>query len=195
MTVESNWARIIRWCEQNAPTTATRMLPAADPQTVRDAESVTGQVWPEQLHQWFALHGGSHLDRPIALIIPGYAAVSAPAAAGIHGEMSLLWQGMTDDLGGTEALMAAPAGEETGTYLPAYIPIGEDGAGDYLVVDTRSGDHHGCVIGFWGEGVETVKWDSIDAMVDSIATALEQDTDCGGWIPTVENGALHWDLP
>jgi hypothetical protein len=101
---------------------------------------------------------------------------------------------MTDDLGGTEMLMAAPAGVEAGTYLPAYIPIGEDGAGDYLVVDTRSGDRRDCVVDFFREGVETLMWDSIEAMLDCMATALEQGTKCAGWTPLVVDGCLRWDL-
>ncbi|PTR39024.1 hypothetical protein C8K38_11672 [Rhodococcus sp. OK611] len=102
---------------------------------------------------------------------------------------------MTDDLGGTEALMAEPAGSETETYLPAFIPIGDTGRGDYLAVDTRGGDRSGCVVEFFNEGGATFRWDSIEAMLDCTASALEQGTGCGGWVPLVEDGVLLWDFP
>lgn len=193
MTVEANWARIIRWCEQHAPATAAKLLPPAKPEDIRAAETSTGRVWSEQLRQWFTLHDGSQPGDPLFLL-PRFAPISAAAAVDVHGRMTELWQGMTDDLGGSAMLMAAPAGEEAGTYLPAYVPIGEDGAGDYLVIDTRSGDRQGCVVDFFGEGVETLQWASIEVMLDSTATALEQGTDCEGWVPVVEHGLLRWDF-
>ncbi|WP_458683638.1 SMI1/KNR4 family protein [Prescottella equi] len=195
MSVSSNWARIIRWCEQHAPVTPTRLLPSAAPGAVRDAEAATGQEWPEQLHEWCTLHDGGFPEIPIAVVLPSNEPIAAARAAALQSELTRLWQDWTDELGGTDALMAEPAGSETETYLPAFIPIADTGAGDYLAVDTRSGDLRGCVVEFFNEGGATRRWDSIEAMLDCTATALEEGTNCAGWVPVIEDGLLRWDLP
>lgn len=185
----------MRWCEEHAPVTPTRLLPAADTETIRAAEQATGQTWPEQLREWFSLHDGDRPEFPYAAVLPGNGLISAAQLVTVHDEMTRLWQDLTDELGGTDALMAEPVGSETPTYLPAFIPIGEDGAGDYLVVDTRGGDLHGCVVEFCNEAGAILRWDSIDTMLDCTATALEQGTNCGGWLPIIEDHLLRWDFP
>ena len=193
MSVGSNWARIIRWCEQHAPTTTTRLLPPADPQAVLAAEAATGQTWPGELHEWFALHNGGHPNPPSPWVLPTNQPISVAWAVELHDEMVRSSQDNTDDLGGTDVLMAEPAGTRVETYLPAFIPIGEDGAGDYLAVDTRGGDRSGCVIVFYKDGGADFQWDSIEAMLDCTASALEQGTDCAGWVPVIEDGEIGWD--
>ena len=195
MSVEANWARIIKWCEQHAPTTPTRLLPPADLEAVRAAESATDQTWPEQLHQWFALHDGGYREYPVPLVLPSNEPLSVADAAETHVRLTRLWEDYADDLSGIEALMAEPAGGEIETYLPAFIPIGDTGRGDYLAVDTRGGDRSGCVVEFFNEGGATFRWDSIEAMLDCTASALEQGTDCAGWVAVIEDGVLRWDFP
>lgn len=195
MSVSSNWARIIRWCELHAPVTPTRLLPPAAPDVVRGAEAATGQEWPEQLREWFTLHDGGFPEIPIAVVLPSNEPIAVARAATLQGELTRLWQDWTDELGGTDALMAEPAGSQTETFLPAFIPIGDTGAGDYLAVDTRNGDLHGCVVEFFPEGGTIHRWDSIDAMLDCTATALEQGTNCAEWVPIIENDLLRWDFP
>ena len=195
MTVESNWSRIIRWCERYAPTTATRLRPPAGTPTVQAAQAATGRIWPAQLHEWFALHDGGFGSRPEPIVLPSNAPISVAHTVKTHRDMVELWQDYADDLGGTDALMAEPAGTETETYLPVFIPIGDTGRGDYLAVDTRGGDRSGCVIEFFNEGGATLRWDSIEAMLDCTASALEQGTNCQGWVPVIEDGLLRWDLP
>lgn len=195
MSVEANWARIIKWCEQHAPTTPTRLLPPAELEVVRVAETATGQTWPEQLRRWFALHDGGFTEYPVPLVVPSNEPLSVARTVQIHELLAREWQDMTDDLGGTVALMAEPAGSEIETYLPAFIPIGDTGRGDYLAVDTRGGGRSGCVVEFFNEGGTTLRWDSIEAMLDCTASALEQGTDCAGWVPLVEDGVLSWDFP
>ncbi|MGW6376144.1 SMI1/KNR4 family protein [Rhodococcus sp. NPDC055112] len=195
MSVEANWARIIRWCEQNAPPTPTRLLPPAYLRAVRAAESAMGQTWPEQLHRWFALHDGGYRDYPVPLVLPSNEPLSVADAVETHDRLTRLWADYADDLGGVEPLMAEAAGSEIETYLPAFIPIGDTGRGDYLAVDTRGGDRSGCVVEFFNEGGATFRWDSIEAMLDCTASALEQGTDCAGWVAVVEDGVLRWDFP
>nr|WP_271212784.1 SMI1/KNR4 family protein [Rhodococcus wratislaviensis]GLK39490.1 hypothetical protein GCM10017611_63610 [Rhodococcus wratislaviensis] len=193
MSVEVNWGRIIRWCEQHAPTTASRVLPPSGQRAVHAAEAATGQIWPEQLHEWFALHDGGFDSQPESIVLPSNEPISVALAVRTHDELVELWQDNTDDLGGTEALMALSAGTETETFLPAFIPIGSDGAGDHLAVDTRGGDRSGCVVEFCKEGGATIRWDSIADMLDCTATALEQGVNCEGWVPAIEDGLLRWD--
>ncbi|MFE3291667.1 SMI1/KNR4 family protein [Rhodococcus sp. NPDC059234] len=194
MSVEANWARIIRWCEQHAPKTPTRLLPPADLGAVRSAEAATAETWPEQLFQWFALHDGGYREYPIPLVLPSNEPLSVADAVETRHRLTRSWEDEAEDLGGTEALMAEPAGSETEIYLPAFIPIGDTGAGDYLAVDTRGGDRSGCVIEFFNEGGATFRWASIEAMLDCTASALEHGTDCVGWVALVEDGVLRWDF-
>lgn len=193
MSVESNWVRIIRWCEQHAPTTASRLRPPPGRQAVHAAEAATDRLWPAQLHAWFALHDGAFDSQPEALVLPRNEPISVALAVRTRDELVEIWRDNTDDLGGTETLMAQPAGTEIETFLPAFIPIGSDGAGDYLAVDTRGGDRAGCIVEFSKYGGTALCWDSIADMLESTATALEQQVPCQGWMPVVENGLLRWD--
>lgn len=194
VTVSANWFRIMRWCEQHAPVTPTRLLPAASTETIRAAEHATGRQWPEQLHEWFSLHDGSYSEMPIAVVLPSNEPISTAHAVTHHDELTRLWQDWTEELGGTEALTAEPAGTEVENYLPAFIPIGSSGTGDLLVVDTRAGDRYGCVLEWFNSGFAGLRWASIEAMLDCTATALEQGTDCSNWVPLVENGLLRWNF-
>jgi cell wall assembly regulator SMI1 len=196
MSIESNWQRVLTWCAQHAPVTATRLLPPADPHAVRDAETATGRVWPEQLRQWFALHDGSHQDRPVAQVLPGFIPCSVSETAATHTRMVKLWQEDTDEFGGAEALEAEQAGKTSYTYLPAYIPIAHDGSSDYLVVDTRPGPLSGCVLAFAAENTdqEGPKWASLEEMLEETADALENDGSAAGWTPIAEDGELDWDV-
>jgi cell wall assembly regulator SMI1 len=194
MSVESNWVRILRWCEQHAPTTASRLLPPSGQQAVRAAEAATGQVWPAQLHEWFALHDGGFDSQPESIVLPNNEPISVALAVRTRAELLELFQDNTDDIGGTEALMTQAAGTEVETFLPAFIPIGSDGAGDYLAIDTRGGERSGCVIEFYKEGVAAFRCDSIEDMLDRAASALEQGTHCWGWVPVIEDGVLRWDF-
>jgi hypothetical protein len=64
-----------------------------------------------------------------------------------------------------------------------------------LFVDTRPGEKFGCVTGFMREDADTYGpiWESVEAMLDDVADALEQSRPSGGWQPTVEDNALTWE--
>ena len=84
----------------------------------------------------------------------------------------------------------------TETYLPAFIPIGDTCAGDYLAVDTRSGDRHGCVVEFFGEGCVSDRWDSIDPMLDlHLRRRSNKARTARDGSRSSEDGHLHWDFP
>jgi cell wall assembly regulator SMI1 len=87
-----------------------------------------------------------------------------------------------------------PAGSESGIFLQAYLPFGEDTMGDHYFVDSRSGPLHGCVR-LWGRdyGDEgEIRFTSVAVMLGAVADALETGGSADGWSPTIDDDCLRW---
>lgn len=93
-------------------------------------------------------------------------------------------------------LLAQPAGEIAGQFLPAFVPFAEDMSGTELFVDTRPGPRSGCV-GAWlredGDS-EGPRWSSVAVMLAEVADGLESGQPIGYWRPLVDAGRLFWDV-
>lgn len=37
-------------------------------------------------------------------------------------------------------------------------------------------------------------WPSIDALLEEVVASLEHGHPCRGWVPTIEEGWLHWEF-
>ena len=196
MSVEANWRRLHNWCLREAPGTAAAIDAPADGALLDEVETATGRQWSAELRAWFGLHNGSQEGKPVAQVLPSYQPLPLERVAAGWTMMTNIWADMTAELGG-EALLDEPAGTVAFTYLPAFIPIAENGQGDYLVVDTRLGDAGGCVREFAKEDADQgrMNWPTIDALLDDVASVLERNQPCRGWIPVVQSGVLDWDLP
>jgi hypothetical protein len=87
-------------------------------------------------------------------------------------------------------------GEPAGTGANSFIPFATNGSGCVMFVDSRPGPRSGCVTEFQREDADYdgPRWDSVAAMLEAIATGLEQDTPIDEAQPVVADGLLDWDL-
>jgi len=102
-----------------------------------------------------------------------------------------------------------PAGSSSGIFLGKFVPIAEDGMGDYVFLDERPGPRSGCVRE-WDvdEGSRLPPlWPSLDIMLTDIAHSLEtgepvlrEYADAAKakflkvsvYLPEVRDGVLSW---
>ena len=195
MSVEQNWLRLHDWCLREAPITAAAIDPPADQSVVDEIEASTGRKWPTELRTWFGLQNGNPGGRHSALIFPEYQPLPLDRVTSVWASMTAMWADTTEAVGGL-SLLDEPAGEVSGTYLSAYIPIVCNIQGDFLFVDTRAGESSGCVRGFTGEDNDQGQsWPSIDALLEEVVASLEYGHPCRGWVPIIEEGWLHWEFP
>ncbi|MCE4265287.1 SMI1/KNR4 family protein [Rhodococcus globerulus] len=195
MSVEENWQRLHDWCLREAPITAAAIDPPADQSVVDEIEALTGRKWPTELRTWFGLQNGNPDGRHSALIFPEYQPLPLDLVASRWASMTAMWADTTEAVGGL-SLLDEPAGEVSGTYLSAYIPIAFNIRGDLLFVDTRAGKSSGCVRGFMGEDNDQGEsWPSIDSLLEEVVSSLEHGHPCRGWVPSIDDGWLHWEFP
>ncbi|SNT40131.1 hypothetical protein [Rhodococcoides kyotonense] len=89
-----------------------------------------------------------------------------------------------------------PAGSPTSAFLDGFVPIAGDDS-EYVIVDLRDGDLHGCVGVYQREGdVSGPTWVSISAMLSDLADSLESGEAFDRvWIPEVSESNVTWDAP
>lgn len=81
------------------------------------------------------------------------------------------------------------------------MPIADDNSGDWLFVDLRPGERHGCVGKWWGVGgfQQRPIWPGVAEMAEAIIEALDvglwapDDTGELDMEPLVEDGVLRWE--
>ncbi|WP_354146449.1 SMI1/KNR4 family protein [Arthrobacter sp. 754] len=90
---------------------------------------------------------------------------------------------------------ANDAGTRASMFISPFLPIAEDGSGDFLFVDLRGGRQHGCV-GEYFKGEADWRpaiWPSIEALLDETLSSLESGRPVLSRKPSVVNGALTWE--
>ena len=90
---------------------------------------------------------------------------------------------------------ADDAGTRASMFIPPFLPIAEDGSGDFLFVDLRAGRQHGCV-GEYFKGEADWRpaiWPSVEALLDETLASLETGQAALSRNPGVVNGALMWE--
>lgn len=122
MSVEQNWLRLHDWCLREAPITAAAIDPPAGQSVMDEIEASTDRKWPTELRTWFGLQNGNPGGRHSALIFPEYQPLPLDRVASVWASMTAIWADTTEAVGGL-SLLDEPAGEVSGTYLSAYIPI------------------------------------------------------------------------
>jgi cell wall assembly regulator SMI1 len=195
MTVERSWARITSWLEQNAPATAAKIRRAA-PESARAAsEASFPTAWPADLRDWYALQDGESMQKLWRCVLPHWEILSVVDVV----SQAETWLGFADHAAGEDDEgIDAPspdAGQSVLAFLPDFVPIAGDGCGNTLFVDLRPGSEHGCVSEFEAEdGMSGPTWPSVTRMLEDLADSLESGRECDGWLPSVEEGELSWDL-
>ncbi len=211
VTVTASWARIMRWVGDHTPTSAATVRPPAGAAALTAAQKATGRVWPPDLIEWFQLMDGTERS-PAGYLLPGHCPMPLSSVVQTRSMLSGLVTPRTagdplnrnlrsrpgapepDDPYDVERLDAQPAGSPTPVFLPSFLPIADDQNSNYLVVDTRAGALHGCVL--FVDKVEAVVeprgWDSVAVMLTDLADALESRRVIGTVAPEVDGHRLTW---
>lgn len=91
---------------------------------------------------------------------------------------------------------ADDAGTRASFFIPPFLPIAEDGSGDFLFVDLRGGSQHGCV-GEYFKGEADWRpaiWPSVDVLLEDTLTSLETGRPVFSSKHSVVNGSLTWEI-
>ncbi|MEU7891628.1 SMI1/KNR4 family protein [Nonomuraea sp. NPDC049152] len=172
--VDRQWRRIERWLSVNAPTSHRELGSPGRAGTIAVAESQMGLRFPDDLRASLLRHNGG-------FPLPGH---ETEDIRGIRDTWRYLCEG--DDFD-------AAAGPRVEAWDGRMIPLGPDGSGGYLVLDSVKGDLGTTVeaspMHFTGE-----PWArSFHALLRAIADALESGEPVDGERPAVISGELVWE--
>ncbi|MFI7616199.1 SMI1/KNR4 family protein [Nonomuraea terrae] len=182
--VNRQWRRIEAWLKKNAPRSRRTLAGPAKPQAIAAAEAELGLRFPDDLRASLLRHDGTT-----------YVAETWGFGLLGHGNMSVReirenWRQLCEidgeDMGGDPR-------EEW--WDARMLPVGADGGGDHLVVDTvrrdvGETDHEGSM-SFTPGGVRIR---SYHALLKATADALERGGSIGYWRPRAVGGELEWDV-
>lgn len=158
------WEHVDAWLRAHVRKSPVRS--AVDAARLGVVEAGLGVTLPADVREWWMLSQVS-----AGCWIPGsFAPVELEEAL----ETRKIWLLVAEQ----EESLAAENGEDHARFLPEFLPIAMSPGGDGLIVDLRPGRHHGAIYVWdherWGLGVAL--WDSVSAMLQDIAGALESHT-------------------
>ncbi|GGL04172.1 SMI1/KNR4 family protein [Planomonospora parontospora] len=183
--VNRQWARIERWLKANAPETHRTLAGPARARTIAVAEAQMGLRFPDDLKASLLRHDGSRAGR-------------SSWGFGPMGYESLSVRQIRDDWRGLCKIERVQEGaDDRGEWWDGrLIPVGSDGTGGELVVDSvrrdvgeGSFENGGGATSFTPGGVRVR---SYHALLRMTADALENGGSVGHWEPVVRGGALEW---
>lgn len=87
------------------------------------------------------------------------------------------------------------AGNQTSFFISPFLPIADDGSGDFLFVDLRKGPQHGCVSEYFKEEADwrPAIWSSVQALLEETLTSLRTGRPAFSFRPSVMDGRLNWE--
>lgn len=198
MSLVEVWSEYMTLLRDRFPATAQSVLPPRSEVERREQERAT-TPWSEELREFFTLHGGQHvpIGRYVGTLLPDYLLLTFEEIADRH-EFQLANPFPIDDLGDEwpSEVATQEAGETSHMFLPAYVPIAEDGAGGFCYVDTRSGPLKGCVRFFGNDTADEggPAYESLADYLDAARLSVEAGTKFDGVIPRLKEGALIWEV-
>ncbi|WP_024794174.1 SMI1/KNR4 family protein [Tomitella biformata] len=200
MTLTDAWLAYMEVLRDRAPVTAAALRPPRPLADREDAERAT-TGWTSELREFFALHDGQP-DRDdhgslLGTMLPDLRLLSIDEMVAQHifsRENLHLAQDLRPDWPAT--VEAQVAGDEAAMFLDAYVPFAEDGAGDFRYVDTRRGEHRGCVRYFAADGADDGGpiFASLADYIDSVRRSVESGAEHSYLTPTLNDGALIWKV-
>ncbi|KZF07449.1 MULTISPECIES: SMI1/KNR4 family protein [unclassified Rhodococcus (in: high G+C Gram-positive bacteria)] len=203
MNLTEVWAAYLATLRDRAPVTAASIRPPRTSDERESAERAT-TPWTDELREFYGLHDGQHETYgeeyvPVGSVLPDFTLCSLDRAVDRH-RFSLENLHPIDDLGEDwpAEVLAQEAGETAEMFVPAYVPIAEDGSGSTLYVDTRPGARQGCIRSFsYDSADQGAPW--FDSLTEYIA-AVHRSVETGSAIyddvtPTFVEGVLHWRDP
>jgi cell wall assembly regulator SMI1 len=200
VTLVEVWSAYMTLLRDRFPATAESVRPPRPEDERRELERAT-TPWPDELREFFTLHSGQHVPagtgKYVGTLLPDYALLTFEEIVRQH-EFQLAHPFPIDDLGDEWPAEVATqqAGETAFMFLPAYVPIAEDGAGGFCYVDTRSGPLQGCVRFFGNDSADEggPAYESLADYFDRVRSSVEAGTEHDGVVPTLEQGALIWEV-
>lgn len=200
MTLTDAWLTYMAVLRDRAPATAASVRPPRLASEREDVERAT-TPWTEELREFFALHDGQDIavgtDHYVGTLLPDLGLLSLEEVLYTHRSCRENLHPV-DDLGEDWPGIARAqyAGETAEMFLASYVPVAEDGAGDFRYVDTRAGHHQGCVRYFAAESADQGGpiFDSLTEYVDSVRRSVEAGSEHSGLVPTFYEGALIWEV-
>ncbi|GAA3165148.1 hypothetical protein GCM10010466_65010 [Planomonospora alba] len=173
--VNRQWARIERWLRANAPATHRSLARPARARTIAVAEAQMGLRFPDDLRASLLRHDG----------FPHFLRYAGVGVRGIRDT----WRSLCASDG------VDTADPRTDRWDGRMIPVGADGLGNHLVVDSVRRDvgetGHGGAVSFTPGGVRIR---SYHALLRTVADALEGGGSVGRWRPVARDGALGWEI-
>lgn len=201
MTLAELWPDYMQVLRDRAPVTAASIRLPCAPADLLEAERTTGP-WNDELRDFYRLQGGQEptyageIDPGEPL--PELRLFALDEAVALHtwwlqNPHSTKAQGSN----WLTEVRAQDAGESSGLFLPAYIPIAEGLAGSFAYIDTRKGPRSGCVRFFAAESADDGDpwYESIFDFVRQVKESVENGSPIGDLVPSVSDGTLLWEYP
>jgi cell wall assembly regulator SMI1 len=188
---EDPWDRIIRWLRRYAPVSAAHLGPPATKDDIAFVEALLDRQLPADLLAWWRRSCGTTGFR--VQLIRTHVPYTIDEAVDCREVM--LDVASCDDDAEVAELASQPAGSPCTYWLPPWMPIAQDGMGDYLFTDLRPGPLHGCITNWYKYDAagDKPRWPSAAAMLAEIAHALENGTDIEDRQPqALDDGTLDW---
>jgi cell wall assembly regulator SMI1 len=197
VTVDGDWKQIMTWLRVNAPRSAERLRPAQALEEQQAIAAMFTERWPADLAEWYSLQDGADPLDPQLELPPGW--VPSPLRK-IRNDTEMfrkIARDLADEYDADKDLARAgtePAGSVSWFPLDAWVFIANDVCGNYLFVDLRQGPNYGC-LSAWVHGdanLSGILWPSVAAMLQELATALQNGTPIEGSLPLAQDGVLTW---
>ncbi|MER7927312.1 MULTISPECIES: SMI1/KNR4 family protein [unclassified Streptomyces] len=188
--ITASWIRIENWLAQLAPTTFVALAPPATRAALEAVQVETGEPLPEALTDCLLRHDGTGFA---ALLPPFWCLLDTSGIVESHRtavrlNAEVFGDATEDDRDGDDGLW----------WHRQWIPFATDGAANHLVLDQRphrrtgrigNADHEtGCLFG------TQPLWESLPALLEATATALETGEPLDGCLPLVAGGELRWEV-
>jgi cell wall assembly regulator SMI1 len=143
MTVRESWERIEGWLEANAPAIRKSLRPAVKEEALTKLQAKLGAALPADFVESLRLHDGQKTDADAGLFpladelgaMPSFRVFSVS-------EIDREWKMMKrlHDIGEFEGSKSKPSrGISRDWWNPGWIPIADDGGGDYFCLDLAPG--------------------------------------------------------
>ncbi|AWS41912.1 SMI1/KNR4 family protein [Streptosporangium sp. 'caverna'] len=183
--VNRQWRRIETWLKANAPKTHLTLGGPGRARTIAVAEAQMGLRFPDDLRASLLRHDGAVSSKDAWAF--GFLDNESQGVRGIRDT----WRGLCEAEG--EDGSDDPRSE---SWDGRMIPIGADGSGNHLVIDSVVGDvgdtdNEGTMSFTPGE----IRIGSYYELLKATANALETGGFIGYWKPGAVDGELEWNIP
>ncbi|MGW4410517.1 SMI1/KNR4 family protein [Nonomuraea sp. NPDC004702] len=183
--VNRQWRRIETWLKANAPKSYRTLGGPGRARTIAVAEAQTGLSFPDDLRASLLRHNGS-------------AVIEGTWPFGFLDNVNMTIRQIRDHWRTLCQIDATDDSDDPRTewWDGRMIPVGSDGGGNSLVIDSVRRDvgetDHEDSMSFTPGGIRIR---SYHALLKATADALETGGTVGHWKPEAADGELEWNLP